>query len=206
MTGNKNKKSISKSDIQTYYFDQKLSAKETGLKLGFSEWQIYKFMKKHKISPRKNFETRNHQFSKSPKSYLKVNRLNNSNEKLMLAGLILYWAEGKKRGKGTVEFTNSDPRAVKIFLKTLRNVYNINESRLRFSLYCFSNQEYSKLQDYWTNYLNINPKQFTKPYIKSATNPQKEGYMPYGVMHLRYNDTRLLTEIKSDIDIISGQI
>ena len=199
-------KVINVADINKYYFDQKLSAKEVGKKFNLSEWQIYKFMKKHHLSRRKNYESRKYQLEASPKSYTKLKILNQNQEKLFIAGAILYWAEGKKRGNGTVDFTNSNPKIVSIFLNNLRKIYNISEHKLKFSIYYFSDQNYEDIETFWCKTLDVNSYQFTKPFMKLANNPKKYGYLPHGVIHLRYNDTRLLNEIKSDIDIISSHL
>lgn len=202
----KNQKSISKSDIQTYYFDQKLSAKEVGHKLGFSVWQIYKFMKKHNLPRRESSVTTKFNFLKSPQSFSKKTKLNSLENKIHIAGLMLYLAEGYKAGKHTVDLANSDPKILKIFLSLLRQVYQVSPQKIKAYIYRFPNQTDSELINFWSNELKIPQNQFTKPYIKLRSNPNPTHKMPYGLVHIRYSDTRLLTQIKSDIDIITNSL
>ena len=49
-------------------------------------------------------------------------------------GLGLFWGEGNKVNTYAVRLGNTDPGLLRIFLKFLRKVYAIEESRLRFGL------------------------------------------------------------------------
>jgi hypothetical protein len=57
-----------------------------------------------------------------------------SEREFLVAGVALYAGEGSK-GDGTVRFVNSDPRMVVLFCAWLRHFYEIDESRLRLTLY-----------------------------------------------------------------------
>jgi len=106
---------------------------------------------------------------------------------------MLYLAEGAKTGT-TVDFANSSPTLIKVFLTFLRKVCAIDENRLKLYLYCFSNQRPTKLIDFWSKELKIKRRQFTKPYIRSVTKPSSR-IMRYGLLHLRYSDKKLLMQI-----------
>ena len=108
---------------------------------------------------------------------------------------MLYYGEGAKTGT-TVDFANSDCRTVKLFLKFLRKVCRVNEKKLRYYLYCFSDQDPEKLIGYWSSQLNAQRGQFTKPYIRSALNRGKR-IMLNGVIHVRYSDKKLMEKILS---------
>ncbi len=57
-----------------------------------------------------------------------------SERDLLIAGAALYAGEGSKRD-GCVSFANSDPRMILVFLAWLRHIIDVDERRLRFSLY-----------------------------------------------------------------------
>ena len=113
---------------------------------------------------------------------------------------MLYWAEGSKRGKNTVDFANSDPKMIQLFLHFFRSIYQINENKLRVLLYCYANQPVPILIEYWSNVTGIPIGQFTKPYVRSDYQIAKSDRMPSGMIHVRYNDQRLLDQLKSDIE------
>ena len=107
---------------------------------------------------------------------------------------MLYLAEGAK-GRATVDFANSDPYTIKIFLEFLRKICGISEQRLRVYIYAYSYHNIDEIKQYWSNVAKIPQSQFTKPYIRKG-NPNLSGRkMTYGLIHIRYNDKRLLQQI-----------
>ncbi len=112
-------------------------------------------------------------------------------EQLKLAGVMLYWAEGYKIGS-SIDFANSDPEMALLFCEFLNKICGVNQNRLRASLYCYEGQDIGALHSYWSNLLNIPLEQFTKPYIKQAAVTARGPRMPYGLVHVRYCDKKLL--------------
>jgi len=125
-------------------------------------------------------------------------------EKLKIAGIMLYWTEGSKPNPTnrirTVDFANSNPRMIRLFLRFLRQICGIDESRLRLYLYCYANQNPETLKRYWHRVTNIPLTQFTKPYIREDFLPEKSGKMRYGLVHIRYSDKKLLLQIERWIE------
>jgi len=114
----------------------------------------------------------------------------------------LYWAEGGKevcrngQWRGTsVNFANSDPKMVKLFLRFLREICGVNEQRLRVHLYCYANQDIDYLKKYWQEITNISLTQFIKPYVRHDFLPEKKDKMKYGLVHIVYSDKKLFLQI-----------
>lgn len=191
--------------VKSLYYKQGLSIYDVGEKLGVGAWQIIKVMKKHNMPRRTPAETNRLKFLKSPKSYQSKGTLTNLEKQLKIAGLMLYWAEGVKAYNSTVDFANSDPKMIKLFLQFLRLIYQVNESKLRVLLYCYSNQNVNKLVQYWGRITKISHKQFIKPYVRSDYKNCKTNKMPFGLIHIRYNDKRLFAKIKKDTKIFIKQ-
>lgn len=192
-------------NILNLYTNQGLSTREIGEQLGNTPWQIIRILKKYGVQLRSSAETQRIQFNRSPLSFNKLSSMIQRTKSLYEAGLMLYWAEGGKSNNGVVDFANSDERMVCIFLSMLRNVYRVTEDKLRVLLYCYKNQDVDKLIRYWSNKLSIPSQQFTKPYIRQEYNEKKIHKMERGLVHIRYNDTRLLMRILADIDIIAKE-
>ena len=105
--------------------------------------------------------------------------------------------EGSKwDGEKIVDFANSDPEMIVVFMKFLRNVCGIDESRLRAYLYCYANQKPKELENYWSKLTSIPQKFFYKPYIKKGFKAEKSGKMKHGLIHIRYNDKKLLLALR----------
>lgn len=180
--------------VKAFYTDG-LTGPEVATRLNLSVKQVYDSLRRQGI-PRKSLLEQNRiRFEKKPLSFSFKERLSFRERELLVAGIMLYYGEGAKTGC-TVDFANSDPVLLKLFLKFLRNICGINEKKLRFYLYCFSDQKSSSLIRFWCSQLGVERGQFTKPYVRSTSNKGKRT-MVSGVLHIRYSDKRLLEKILS---------
>lgn len=189
---------LTPNKIRTLYWDKKYTMEEIADKLGISFWGLYNFMDKYNIARRTRSEAMYLSNRLKPKFRIRSN-LSITEEKLKVAGIMLYWAEGTLRGK-TVDFVNSNSQMIQIFLKFLREICGANEKRLRIYLYAYSHHNLKELKIYWHNITKIPLSQFTKPYIRNGNPKVSNRKLPYGLIHIRYNDKRLLELIKSWIE------
>jgi len=185
---------IQKTKIETLYWDHKYTLEDVAFKLNISYWTLYNLMKKYNISRRNRSEAGYNYNKDKPQFEIKIS-LSIAEEKLKIAGIMLYWAEGTPKGN-TVDFANSNPQMIEIFLKFLREVCGISEERLRVYLYCYSGQNLKSLKNYWRDVTKVPLQQFTKPYIRKENPNFSNRKLPYGLIHIRYNDKRLLEQIK----------
>lgn len=191
--------------VQLYDVEM-LSTPEIAARLNVSLWHIVYLMRRYDIPRRLPSETRRIQFLRSPRSYEKIDLQTRNDQELWCAGLMLYWAEGAKRYKHTVDFANSDPKALIMFIAFLRKLYKVREDKIRIYLYCYSNQNLANIIEYWSKLLTVPSSQFSKPYVRKNFNPDKIDLMPHGLVHIRYHDSRLLVQILEDIDIMYHRI
>ncbi|MFH1968155.1 MAG: hypothetical protein ABIJ84_02110 [bacterium] len=187
-------KTLSKKVIKNLYYKEKLSTIGIGKKLKVSPWVILRFMKRVKLPIRTFKEANANAFNKKELSFSIKKNLTRKEEKLKIAGIMLYWAEGgKSLGKyWSVDLANSDSEMIKIFLKFLRQICRIDEKKLRVQLYCYANQDIEKLKEYWYKITNIPKNQFIKPYARQDFRIEQKDRMRYGLIHIRYNDKKLL--------------
>ncbi len=179
-------------------YESGLSMREVGEYFGKSVWSINSVMKRNSIQRRQAFLTRNNQFQRSSLSFTPKLNLSQSEEILKVAGLMLYWAEGGKKNISGVDFANSDPKMIKLFVKFMRQIYHVDESRFRIYLYSYTSLPTKDLITYWSDLTKIPPSQFSKPYIRPKSN-LKHDKMQYGLIHIRYSDIRLFNLIMSEI-------
>jgi transcriptional regulator with XRE-family HTH domain len=81
----------------------------------------------------------------------------------LAAGAALYAGEGAKRD-GTVAFANSDPGLIAMFCAWFRSFFEIDERRLRCSLYLHEGLDVDAALAFWSEVTNIPAHQFRKPY------------------------------------------
>jgi len=190
---------LSLSLIKKLYYKERLSTLEIARRLKTTPWVVLGFMKRMDLPRRTLKETNKITFERKPKSFCLKQKLSGRDNYLKVAGSMLYWAEGAKYNpamrSAVIDFVNSDPRMVKLFLSFLRIICGIDEKRLRVLLYCYANQDIEVLKKYWYKVTEINFKQFTKPYVREDFLPEKSGKMKYGLVHIRYHDKKLLIQI-----------
>lgn len=184
--------------IKNLYWDKEYNVEEIAKKLNISVWSLYNFMCRNNISRRSRSEV-NYVVNKDKPQFKIISDLSIKEEKLKIAGIMLYWAEGTLK-EGIVDFANSNPEMVKIFLKFLRDICGIKEERLRVYLYSYTYHDIDAVKLYWHKITRIPLSQFTKPYIRIGNTNSSQRKLPYGLVHIRYNDKRLLELIKNWIN------
>ncbi len=82
-----------------------------------------------------------------------------SNREIFLCGLFLYWGEGSKTNRYSVEITNTDPAMIKFVLLWFKTIGVYKES-LIVHLKIYKDMNRLKILEYWSKLLNINKNQF----------------------------------------------
>jgi hypothetical protein len=182
--------------VKKLYLGEKLSAKEIAQHLHVQLDAVYYFLRRHRVPRRSGSESSRIKFDKKASSYDIKKVLTVDEERLRLSAVLLYWCEGYKTEKSSgVDFANSDLHMVLLFLRFLREVCRVDETRIKVLLYCHDESAIEKLVHYWSDNLYIPKGQFTKPYVMQSHNLEKKHKMPYGLVHIRYYDKKLLWQI-----------
>lgn len=179
--------------IKELYLKQEMSAADIRKELGFSLKIIYSSLLRQNIARRTSAATNNIRFLKSPLTYDFKKDFSAKERQLLTAALMLYVGEGAKTGH-TVDFTNSNAQALKIFMRFLRDICRVQESKLRIYIYCYKQHDVKALIEYWADQLRVPKSAFTKPYVRNR-GKNSERICENGVVHIRYNDKRLLEKI-----------
>ena len=112
-------------------------------------------------------------------------------------GTILYWCEGSKRDRDCrVEFVNSDPTMIRVFMRYLRTK-GIEEKRVRARLSLHGQDDARECQEYWKAITSLGDANFLKPSLRK-TSPSRT-LLPHGTITIRYNSIALLRQIKEEI-------
>jgi len=124
-----------------------------------------------------------------------------SKRELWLAGIILYWAEGAKEKEyqpgSSINFNNSDPRMIKIFIKWLVESCNISKERIRCEIYIHENSKNSveEARRYWSKVTEFPLEKFSKIYFKRTkikTNRKNVGNLYYGLLRVKVSASSTL--------------
>lgn len=133
-----------------------------------------------------------------------------SDRELSMIGASLYLCEGTKerflkngRKIFAIEFTNTDPRAVKMFLKFLRKIIGSVESRIKAELFLYPDLNEERLKEFWSKETKITLDRFQKTIIlKEKISGFKAN--PLGTIKIRYSHKKHFLIIKGIIKKVFG--
>jgi hypothetical protein len=182
-------------------YESGLSAKQISDYLDLSCFKVRRSLKLQSIPMRSqsNASRMLHITKFGKKPYCLKSQLTQEEDHLRPAGIMLYWGEGTKSGNSVV-FSNSDPQMIKLFLKFLRNICGVDNSRLRILLHLYHDQNEKQLKNFWSKITGISINQFSKSYIHIAKGGNYKKISEYGTVSLRYSDKELLNMLNNWID------
>ena len=105
---------------------------------------------------------------------------------LFIAGIMLYWAEGKTTDRETcnLELNNADPRLLKLYCRFLHIYLNVPKSSLRIRLFLYPDLDENKIKLFWSNLLDIPLGQFIKSYIGNSRSSLTKNKLIHGTCSL----------------------
>ncbi len=107
---------------------------------------------------------------------------------------MLYWAEGSKV-RGILQFANTDPKLILLFVNLLRSCYKLDESKFRIRLHLHYYHRVKKVKKFWSELLNIPLSQFSKIYRKSRSKEKTFRRNFGGICFVKYNSVYLKEKI-----------
>lgn len=133
------------------------------------------------------------------KGIKQVGKLNKKDR--FLIGASLYMGEGSKTGHG-VEFTNSNPEAVKFMVRWFKEFCLVDNKDLKCSLWLHDNLDEKSAIIYWSNLIKIPINQFQKTYFAKNKTEKKarKQIHPYGIIKVRFYNSQTLRLIKGWIN------
>lgn len=122
-----------------------------------------------------------------------------SKKDLFYLGIGLYLAEGSKREKFKVRFTNSDPAMVKIIMKFFSELCQIQASDIKARIHLHNPNNYPESLEFWSKIASIPKENFWQPQFvvsKSSQGKRPFNRLPYGILHITISSSPLVRKIK----------
>lgn len=130
---------------------------------------------------------------------------NVSKADLKIIGIMLYWAEGRKKGKRILSFANSDPDMIRIMMKFFKEICGVPDERFRGHIHTYSHTNIVKSEEYWSRVSGIPVAQFYKTYAKkSSASKDKRNTLPYGTFDIYVCDIKLFLHMMGWIEKITA--
>jgi len=119
-----------------------------------------------------------------------LSKYDNKRENNIVLLSMLFWGQGEKDLSGGVRFINSDPLIIELYLKLLRDCFDLDENKLKIQLHVHSYHDVEAEILFWSKITSIPKSHFYKPYQKANTGKRKrENY--HGTVSVRYADSEL---------------
>lgn len=99
-------------------------------------------------------------------------------EKVILLSA-LYWGEGSKKDFG---LSNTDADLIRVFIRGLKEVFKINENRIRVSVRIYEDLDKDKSLAYWSKITGIPKEKFINVDVLTG---KKKGKLEYGMCRVR---------------------
>jgi len=191
---------ISKTTLKWLYYKDKLSMYDIARKLHVTWPTVVYWMERHNL-PRR---------SRSDCTYCKQNpkgdpfsikkHLSKKEKELLLTGLMLYWGEGNKAIRGSLQLANLDHRMLQSFLKFLREICRVHEERLGLYVRVYKKFNRKKAKKYWVRKLKMQPERiFIYPHTDTRSKVHKQ-WSPYGIATLQFHNLKLRNWVDNAID------
>jgi hypothetical protein len=126
-----------------------------------------------------------------------------SKNELLLIGTSLYWAEGTKSEKinPALNFSNSDPLMVSVYMKFLREILKIPEIKIRAGIHIYPSIPENKARKFWSSITKLPEDRF---YIITQISRASQGKrpfntLPYGTIAIKINNRIQFYKIKGMI-------
>jgi hypothetical protein len=131
-----------------------------------------------------------------------------NNGRLYVAGCVLFWAEGS-RARHTVELVNSDPELVRLFVRFLRECFDVpNEAiRVTCNLFADHSDRQRQIEQYWLDVLGLPRSCLCKTTVNrysKYSQKKRKNKLPYGTCSIRVHNTQLVQTLYGSIQEYGG--
>lgn len=106
------------------------------------------------------------------------------NDLLFTFGLGIYWGEGDKKSGNIVVVTNTDPNMLRVAALFYRRYLNLDESKLRISLFIYKDINIDFAMNFWSRFLKVPRSQFIKVKILKSRSRLTKTKSKYGICSL----------------------
>jgi hypothetical protein len=127
---------------------------------------------------------------------------------LHVAGSMLYWAEGSK-SRNSVVFVNSDPHMVRLFVRFLREQFDVPNEALRVDCNLFADHldRQREIEDFWRATLVLPRSCLRKSTVNTYSKysqKKRRNRLPYGTVRVCVHSTEIVQSIYGSIQEYGG--
>jgi len=158
------------------------------------------WMKKHGLSRRSISESAYAKQNPNGDPFKIKSKLTNKDKELLLCGLMLYWAEGSRRNKHTIQMANLDYKLILVFIKFLRRICGLKEEKICPNIQLYKQFNRAKTRNYWSKILEV-PKKYISVNVHSDVRSKpNDQWSKYGIARIEIRNIKLKQWIDITLD------
>lgn len=182
---------LEKKILQKCYYDKKLSMVDTAKVLTVTPAMVAYWMRRYEFRRRSISEGVYVKQNPNGDPFKIKGKLTAIENELLLAGLMLYWAEGPRRNKHVIQLANLDQRMLVLFIKFLRVICGVKEEKLTLNIQLYRKFDKDRTKKYWSKLLNVSTR-FISVNIHSdkRSKPEKQ-WSEYGIARIEVRNVKL---------------
>jgi hypothetical protein len=186
---------LTKKLLEDWYLQERLSMAEIAEKVGCSPNKVSYWMTKFGIERREIGEAIYQKWNPDGDPF----EITHSDDKddLFRLAIGLYIGEGKKRTVEEVSLANTDARVIRVFMRFLREICHVNESRLWAQVNVYDDLNLNGVLEYWQKVTGLPVQQFYKPVIRARREGNYINVSQYGTVTVGVNNSKLCKIVKS---------
>ena len=182
--------SISKSTLSGWFEDLVLN--KSAIKR-LKERKIFgQYTAKQKSSMKRRSELK--KYEKQASGQIRKVVFTKNSSKLLCS--ILFWCEGTKSLSAPMQFINSDPAMIRVFMLLLRDSFELDETKFRILVHLHEYHNEEKQKKFWSDVTGVPINQFSKIYWKFHTEKRKRDNYP-GCIRITYYDVKIARQSRA---------
>jgi hypothetical protein len=127
-----------------------------------------------------------------------------SEKELLLIGASIYWGEGSKSERMTstpLDFSNSDPLMVSVYMKFLRQILKVPEERIGAGIHLYSSTPINKAKKFWALTTGLPENRFfiINQVSKASQGKRPFNILPYGTIAIKVSSRIQFHKVKGMI-------
>lgn len=106
---------------------------------------------------------------------------------LMMIGIGLYIGEGGKYNNGFIQFSNSDPKVIKLMMNWFIKILRVDINNFYMIVHIYPDNNINNVLKFWSQLTDVPMYQFGKTYVDRRVNKsvKNKGKLKYGTLHIR---------------------
>ncbi|MDP2966976.1 MAG: hypothetical protein Q8N87_01010 [bacterium] len=174
-------------------YQRGLSMQEIADKTGWKHGKVVYWMHKFGISRRSRSEANYIKYNPTGDPF-EIKKLKTKKDiELFNLGIGLFLGEGTKRNKFNVTLANSNPEILRLFLKFLREICGVNETKIKAALNIFDDVNLTQALNFWSKVTNIPLSRFGKTMVRKSRGGTYKNKSLYGTLTIYVPNIKLKT-------------